>query len=97
MGVAGQGSIPPWHNWLGKHFLNVWNLTLVCVMWLVWKDLNSRTFEESVRSIDQLKSLMLHTSLNGLRHRVHFLFPTLSWIFFIDLLVFFQGALSSLS
>ena len=66
----------------------------MCMMWLVWNDLSSRTFEESVRSIDQLKSLILHTSSN---HGVHFLFPTLSWIFLIDLLVFFQGALSSLS
>ena len=66
----------------------------MCMMWLVWNDLSSRTLEESVRSIDQLKSLILHTSSN---HGVHFLFPTLSWIFLIDVLVFFQGALSSLS
>ena len=65
----------------------------MCMMWLVWNDLSSRTLEESVRSIDQLKSLILNTSSN---HGVHFLFPTLSWIFLIDLLVFFQGALSSL-
>ena len=50
-----------WHNWLGKHSSNIWNLVPTCMMWSVRKECNSCTFEESVRSIEQLKSLLLPT------------------------------------
>lgn len=31
------------------------------VMWLVWKEQNSRIFKDLVKSIDQMKSLLIRT------------------------------------
>ena len=35
-----------WWNGLGCHESDVWNLVPLCLMWIVWKERNSRTFEE---------------------------------------------------
>lgn len=50
-----------WRNWFGKHFLDVWNLTLLFVIWLVWKEHNSLTFENREGLVDQPKSLLICT------------------------------------
>ena len=34
-----------------------------CLMWLVWKERNSRTFEDMESSLDQLKTLFACTLL----------------------------------
>lgn len=44
-----------------KHPLAVWNLTLLCLMWMVWKEHNSHTFEDKERLLDQLESLLIRT------------------------------------
>ena len=62
-----------WRNWLGTHFSKVWNVVPACLMWLVWKERNARTFEDIERSIDMVKNLMARTlfewsSIWGLTH-----------------------------
>ena len=41
----------------GKSSSDVWNLTSLCLMWIVWKECNSHTFEDNEKSLEQQKSL----------------------------------------
>ena len=41
-------------GWFGKHYLDVWNLTPLCLMCIVWKEWNRNTFEDIERPLDQL-------------------------------------------
>ena len=50
-----------WRNWLGNYSSNVWNMIPACLMWLVWKECNARTFEDIERPIDPLKTLLVRT------------------------------------
>ena len=50
-----------WWNWLRKHSSNIWNMVLACLMWLIWRERNNRTFEDIVRSVDLLKSTLVET------------------------------------
>ena len=50
-----------WRNWLGTYSSNVWNMVPACLMWLVWKERNVRTFEDIERPIDMLKNLLART------------------------------------
>ena len=50
-----------WRNWLGTHSSKVWNMVPACLIWLVWKELNARTFEDIERPIDMVKNLMART------------------------------------
>jgi hypothetical protein len=43
-----------WRNWFGKHYSHIWNLIHLCLMWMVWRERNSRTFEDVSSSPDQL-------------------------------------------
>ena len=43
-----------WCNWFGKHHSDIWNLAPLCLMWIVWLERNSRIFEDTQCSIDQL-------------------------------------------
>ena len=43
-----------WRNWFGKHHSDIWNLAPLCLMWIVWLELNSRIFEDVSCSTDQL-------------------------------------------
>ena len=43
-----------WRNWFGKHHSDIWNLAPLCLMWTVWLERNSRTFEDAGCSTDQL-------------------------------------------
>ena len=36
---------------------DVWNLTSLFLMWIVWKECNSHTFEDNEKSLEQQKSL----------------------------------------
>ena len=53
-----------WCDLLGKHSSNVRNLVPAYMMWLVWKECGSRIFQESVRPIEQVKSLLFCTMFN---------------------------------
>jgi len=35
-----------WRNWFGKNSLNIWNLVPLCLMWILWRQRNKRTFED---------------------------------------------------
>ena len=37
-------------NWFEKNSLNIWNFVLLCLMWLLWKEPNSRTFNNIEKS-----------------------------------------------
>ena len=52
-----------WRNWLGKHFSNIWNMVPSCLMWLIWWECNTCTFEGTERPLDLLKSLLVGTLL----------------------------------
>ena len=44
-----------WWNGLGCHPSDVWNLVPLCLMWTVWKERNSRTFEDGSSTDIQLR------------------------------------------
>ena len=73
-----------WWNWLGKHSSNIWNMILACLMRLIWREHNNRTFEDIVRSIDHLKPVLVGPYLSGVKfgvlHNV-FLFPNFFFLF----------------
>ena len=43
-----------WHNWFGKHYSDIQNLAPLCLLWTVWRERNSRTFEDVLCTPDQL-------------------------------------------
>ena len=50
-----------WRNWFGRHHSTIWNMVPACLMWLVWQERNTRTFEDKERTLDHLKSLLFGT------------------------------------
>ena len=46
-----------WHQWLGKHNSNIWNLIPGCLMWIVWLERNHSSFEDIEKTLDELKVL----------------------------------------
>jgi hypothetical protein len=44
-----------WWNGLGRHSSDVWNLVPLCLMWSVWREHNSRTFEDGSSTDIQLR------------------------------------------
>ena len=51
------GLLSCWHQWLGKHNSNIWNLISGCLMWIVWLERNRRSFENMKKTLDELKVL----------------------------------------
>ena len=51
----------PWRNWFGKHLSTIWNMVPACLMWLVWTECNTCTFDENERTLDLLKALLFST------------------------------------
>jgi hypothetical protein len=47
-----------WWNGLGRHSSDVWNLVPLCLMWSVWKERNSRTFEDVSSTDIQLQDCL---------------------------------------
>jgi hypothetical protein len=43
-----------WWNWFGKKSSGVWNLIPSCLMWTIWQERNSRTFEDKEIAMDKL-------------------------------------------
>ena len=56
-----------WRNWLGKYFSNIWNMAPACLMWLIWLECNTHTFEGMDRPLDFLKSMLVGTLLQWSR------------------------------
>ena len=52
-----------WRNWFGEHSSFVWNLTTVCLLWILWRYRNHHTFK--FKGIEvlvaQLKSSCIRT------------------------------------
>ena len=46
-----------WHQWLGKHNSEIWNLVLGCLMWIMWLGRNRRSFEDKEKMLEELKIL----------------------------------------
>ena len=38
------GLLSSWHQWLGMHNSEIWNLVPGCLMWIVWLERNCRSF-----------------------------------------------------
>ena len=51
------GLLSCWHQWLGKHNSNIWNLIPGCLMWIVCLERNRRSFENMEKTLDELKVL----------------------------------------
>ena len=51
------GLLSCWHQWLGKHNSNIWNLIPGCLMWIVWFEWNRCSFENMEKTLDELKVL----------------------------------------
>ena len=43
------------------HSSSVWNMVPACMMWLIWREGNTRTIEDVERSFDLFKSLLFGT------------------------------------
>lgn len=50
-----------WENYLGIHPSSIWNMVPACLMWLIWRERNTLTFEDVEKSVDLLKSLLVGT------------------------------------
>ena len=50
-----------WKNHLGVHSSTTWNMVPACLMWLIWREQNTRPFEDVERSFDLLKFLLIGT------------------------------------
>ena len=61
------GLLSCWHQWLGKHYLDIWNLVPRCLMWIVWLERNRRSFEDKEKTLDELKVLCHHSLLEWSR------------------------------
>ena len=44
-----------WRNWFGKKNSEVWNLVQLSLMWIIWRESNSSTFEDK----EQLKTKLI--------------------------------------
>ena len=63
-----------WRNWLGKHGSDTWNFIPGCLMWIVRKEQNHRSFDNSESSLDRLKSVFHRTLFDWSRLGFHLLF-----------------------
>ena len=46
---------------LGRYTLDVWNLVPPCLMWTLWWERNRRSFEEEVKSENQVLGCFVNT------------------------------------
>ena len=51
------GLLSSWHQWLGKHNSEIWDLVPGCLMWIVWLERNRRSFEDKEKTLEELKIL----------------------------------------
>ena len=50
-----------WYNGLGKVYSKIWNMVPLCLLWTLWHERNSRTFENSECTDSQLQELFSNT------------------------------------
>ena len=56
-----------WYNCFGKQNSLVWNLAPLCLMWIVWRERNSRIFEDKEHSTTKLTELFFGTLFDWAR------------------------------
>ena len=61
------GLLSCWHQWLGNHNSDIWNLVPGCLMWIVWLERNRRSFEDNEKTLDELKVLCQRSLLKWSR------------------------------
>ena len=62
------GLLSCWHQWLGNHNSDIWNLVPGCLMWSVWLERNRRSFEDNEKTLDELKGLCQRSLLEWSRY-----------------------------
>jgi hypothetical protein len=51
-----------WRGQLGNYnVLNIWRLAPLCLMWNLWRERNTRSFDDPENGLLELKKMMLHT------------------------------------
>ena len=50
-----------WHNWMGKVYSRIWNLIPACLFWTLWRERNTRIFENAEHTVSQLYELFSNT------------------------------------
>ena len=61
------GLLACWLGRFGRHWNgNIWGIILHCLMWCLWKERNSKCFEDIERSIPDLKLFFFRTLLDWL-------------------------------
>ena len=63
MGDAEDNSLSTFYmvELVGHSFFQCLEYGTACLMWLTWKEHNARTFEDTERTLDLLKSLLTRT------------------------------------
>jgi hypothetical protein len=56
-----------WWNWFGKHSSQVWNLVPHCLMWTLWWERNSRTFEDIDHPVGRLIEILFSSLFDWAR------------------------------
>ena len=46
-----------WNHWLGIHTLDTWNWIPGYLMWIVWMEWNRHSFEDTEKTLEDLKDL----------------------------------------
>ena len=58
------GLLACWQGWFGRYQNNhMWTIVPHCLMWCLWREINSRCFEDNERSISDLKLIFFWTLL----------------------------------
>ena len=50
-----------WYNGLVKVQSKIWNMVPLCLLWTLWRERNTRTFEDSERTDSQMQELFSNT------------------------------------
>ena len=51
----------------------IWELIPHCILWVIWRERNARSFEDSSRTIQELKQFFLYSLFIGLMHQAFFI------------------------
>jgi hypothetical protein len=49
-----------WQGKLGNHsVLAAWRISSLCLMWSIWRERNTRCFEDCEKSVEELKKILV--------------------------------------
>ena len=76
-----------WQGSFGRHqHLEIWKCIPHCLMWCLWRERNSRSFEGIEKNVADLKLLVLRTLFEWVSASCHF--PCTTFLEFLDLCSF---------